>query len=375
MQHEELAGREGIAAPGESAADAAGAEAAKTGFAAEADAPEPGAATPLEESDVAAAAEVTEAARERTQAVETAGGVSVAETAAASDGGLISPSALSPTAPLLPVGGGLAAEEVQTVPLAESPSPLGTVEIAAIVTGATRRQGVPSNEETAPTAAESAGTSAAGVAANRQGHGRAGSDRPGPGTGAAACAARGKTGKKLRVQPAPRRPGVGLGPGVPGPLLGWLLQGQPPPAQGHPPPSGERGMGENAAANQEAAGSDDANAGGEYEPSEEHASEECSLEDEMDERTREARRREDAGTRTGRRNQPAVPIVPGPTAGGVPEPSARSPSDLAEDDAIWQQAATWDPAQLQRGDQPFLVRRLPPQVLDSYTLCILAPLL
>ncbi|CAI5526287.1 unnamed protein product [Closterium sp. Naga37s-1] len=85
--------------------------------------------------------------------------------------------------------------------------------------------------------AASAGTSAAAADAGTQGRGRGGSDRLARGTGAAAHAARAKAGKNLRAQPAPRRPGAGLGPGVPGPLLGWLLQGQSPQGQGHPPPS------------------------------------------------------------------------------------------------------------------------------------------
>ncbi|CAI5493804.1 unnamed protein product [Closterium sp. Naga37s-1] len=235
QQHEGRAGREGTVALGELAADAAEAGAAETGLSAAAVAAEPGAAALLEETDVAAAAEVTGTAREGAQTAGTAGGASAAETAAASDGGLISPAEVRPTAPPLHVGGGRAAEESQVVPEpAASPSPLGTAEVAAVVAEAARRQQLPPNEETALPAAESAGTPVAAVAANRQGHGRAGSGKPGPGTGAAACAARGK---KLRAQPAPRRPGAGLGPGVPGPLLGWLLQGQSPQVPAHPSPS------------------------------------------------------------------------------------------------------------------------------------------
>ncbi|CAI7823449.1 unnamed protein product [Closterium sp. NIES-54] len=51
-----------------------------------------------------------------------------------------------------------------------------------------------------------------------------------------------------------------------------------------------------------------------------------------------------------------------------------SPADLAGDDAIWQDAGGWNLDTLQKGDQPFLVRRLPPQTLDRYCLCMLAAL-
>ncbi|CAI5966938.1 unnamed protein product [Closterium sp. NIES-64] len=210
-QHEGLAGWEGTAALGELAADAAGAGAAETGLAAAANAAEAEGAALLEETDAAAAAEGTRMAQEGTQTAGTVGGVSAAETAAASDGGLTSP-AVS----------------------AASPSPLGTAEVAAVVVEAGRRQQLPPNEETAPPAAWAGGTSAGAGGANMHGHGRAGSGRPVPGTGVASCAARGK---KLRAQPAPRRPGAGLGPGVPGPLLGWLLQGQSPQGPARPPPS------------------------------------------------------------------------------------------------------------------------------------------
>ncbi|CAI5499230.1 unnamed protein product [Closterium sp. Naga37s-1] len=43
-----------------------------------------------------------------------------------------------------------------------------------------------------------------------------------------------------------------------------------------------------------------------------------------------------------------------------------SPSDLAEMGGVWQIAGEWNVDALQRGDQPFLVRRLPPQLLDRY---------
>ncbi|CAI5537385.1 unnamed protein product [Closterium sp. Naga37s-1] len=499
QQHEGWAGRGGTVALGELAADAAEAGAAETGLSAAAVAAEPGAAALLEETDVAAAAEVTGTAREGAQTAGTAGGASAAETAAASDGDLISPAEVRPTAPPLHVGGGRAAEESQMVPEpAASLSPLGTAEVAAVVAEAARQQQLPPNEETAPPAAESAGTPVAALAANRQGHGRAGSGRPGPGTGAAACAARGK---KLRAQPAPRRPGAGLGPGVPGPLLGWLLQGQSPQVPAHPspshvrasvansaaqtttqaaptqapgiqvgsnngepavtgtttaaaagtnvaaaavgtrrsarlgaitwgPPRGGRtpwmpaGRGGNGAAetagaagrgqrgvlrggmrggrggrnqpprseilartgpwrerharpervilqtNEGQEASDNPGADPEFMAGEEETSEEISLEDEE-----APRRRNNPEPQTG---AAGGGIPSNPAVGGAPateETDVPSPADLAGDDAIWHMAGEWNVDVLQRGDQPFLVRRLPPHLLDRYCLCMLAALI
>ncbi|CAI5483363.1 unnamed protein product [Closterium sp. Yama58-4] len=79
----------------------------------------------------------------------------------------------------------------------------------------------------------------------------------------------------------------------------------------------------------------------------------------------------------GRRPNADDPHVPVPDAAGTVtgQPSEKSPADLAKLDAIWVMASKWDVAPLQRHDQPFLVRRLPPKILESYTLCLLAPLL
>ncbi|CAI5520769.1 unnamed protein product [Closterium sp. Naga37s-1] len=149
-EQEELGGREEIAAHEESAADAAEAGVAGMGSGGAAEAAESEVA-PLAETEAVAAAGVTVTGQSR-------------------------------------VG-----EESQTV-LGDSPSPLGAAEIAVVVAEAVRRPEGPPNEETAPTAAASAGTSVAAAAANKQGHARAASGRLGPGTGAAACTARGKTG-------------------------------------------------------------------------------------------------------------------------------------------------------------------------------------
>ncbi|CAI5488473.1 unnamed protein product [Closterium sp. Naga37s-1] len=163
------------------------------------------------------------------------------ETAAASGDGSFSPSATPQTAPLSPEEGEPLAEQGQLgeAGLAASPAPVAASVIAEVVSAAVgRRDGEPNGEEAA-VAAASTGTPAADGGADTQGHGQVAGGRRGRGKGVAAPAVRGKTGKRPRAQPAPRRPGAGLGPGPPGPLLGWLLQGQPP--QGPERQSSSRG--------------------------------------------------------------------------------------------------------------------------------------
>ncbi|CAI5521931.1 unnamed protein product [Closterium sp. Naga37s-1] len=427
-KHEGLAGREGTVVPGELAADAAEAGAAETDLAAAADAAEPGAAALLEEADVAAAAEVTRTAREGTQTAGTAGGVSAAETAAASDDGLTSPAVVRPTEPPLLVGGGRAAEECQTLPeLAASPSPLGTAEVAAVVAEAGRRQQLPPNAETAPRAAESAGTSVAAVGANRQGHGRAGSGRPAaptqaPGnqvratneapavTGTTAAAA----GTNIAAAAVGTRRSARLGAITWGPPRGgrtpWMPAGRG--GNGAAETAGAAGRGQRGVLRGGMRGGrggrnqpprseipvrtgpwrerharpermilqtnegqevyDNPGADPEFMAGEEETSEEISLEDEE-----APRRRNNPEPQTGEA-EAAGGIPSNPAEGGAPatkETDVPSPADLAGDDAIWHMAGEWDVNVLQRGDQPFLVRRLPPHLLDRYGLCMLAALL
>ncbi|CAI5536525.1 unnamed protein product [Closterium sp. Naga37s-1] len=160
-------------------------------------------------------------------------------TAAASGGGSFLPSATPQAAPLFAEEGGPLAEQGQTVEagLAASPAPVDVPMIAVVVSAAVgRRDGEPNGEEVTAAAA-SAGTSAADGGADMQGHGQAAGGRQGHGKGVVAPAVCGKTGKRPRAQPTPRRPGAGLGPGPPGPLLGWPLQGQSPREPEHPSPS------------------------------------------------------------------------------------------------------------------------------------------
>ncbi|CAI6003515.1 unnamed protein product [Closterium sp. NIES-64] len=198
-QQEEQAGQEGLAAQEEPAADAVEAGAEETDLRGDVAAAGSG-LTRRGEQGAAAEADPTGTGREAHSPA--------AVPAAASDDDSTAPGA-GPTAP--PADEVVAAEEAHVehgsadspAPLvAVSSSPLGEVEIAAVVAEAARQPEQPPNEPFAPTAAESAGMSAAAAAK-----------------------------VKLRAQPAPRRPRAGLGPGVPGPLLGWLRQGQPPPEQ------------------------------------------------------------------------------------------------------------------------------------------------
>ncbi|CAI5492700.1 unnamed protein product [Closterium sp. Naga37s-1] len=143
---------------------------------------------------------------------------------------------------------------------------------------------------------------------------------------------------------------------------------------------------------------DDANIeeGEEYIAESAEPSEEISLEDEEDvrvaRRAGERRRNQSSGinpqadnpqgTRirneevNGERGNPRVvgEIGDAPNE-GQSDSGVRSPSDLADDTVIWELAATWEKYPLQKGDQPFVVRRMPPKILESYTLCLLAPLI
>ncbi|CAI6010628.1 unnamed protein product [Closterium sp. NIES-65] len=403
--------------------------------------------------------------------------------AAASDDGSVSHSATPHTGPLSPEEREPPAEEGRAGEgeLAASPEPMGPAVIAAVVTAVERRDGQPNGEERTA-ASEFAGTSVADEGADMQGHGQAAGDSQGPVNGAPSGVSKAKPKRKLQVQPAPRRPGAGLGPGAPGPLLGWLLQGQPPresehwgASQGAPALSaatqtashapttrapnlgGGEGVAQAAVVAPTGAGGDNTvaavgtkrsarlgaitwvpagrgngvvetagaagrgqrgvlrggtrggrggriqapraeipvrtgpwqerhdrpervllQAEGEQEATdnqgadpagEEETSEEISVDDETTPRRNnpETRAREVAA---------GIPSNTGePVATATEETDVPSPAELARDDAIWNLAGEWNVDVLQRGDQPFLVRRLPPQILDRYCLCMLATLI
>ncbi|CAI5524941.1 unnamed protein product [Closterium sp. Naga37s-1] len=402
----------------------------------------------------------------------------------------------------------VAQEQSAEAALSASPAPVAAAVLAAVMAAAAGEQNEAPTEGVGTAAAVCAGTPAAAVGADTQGHAQVANDRRGRGNGESAPAARGKGGKKFRAQPAPRRPGAGLGPGAPGPLMGWLLQGQlpqvparQPPSQGEGPPPrpteqadpqtaaprprrfqsteaapetaaptlaegtgtgtgaaaqgtrrsarigaitwglprggctpwmpagrggiaapgnnggtvaanavgttraqaggtrggfrGGRGRGRNplgrteipartgpwrerhdrpepvatiAPANEERAVSDNAVSDPEFMGEEEAESEEISLDEEpVSGRNNRARTGGEGAAPTAQNGE-----EPGEAA--TEDTDVPSPSDLAETDEIWQVAGEWNVDILQRGEQPFLVRRLPPQILDRYCLCLLATL-
>ncbi|CAI5963276.1 unnamed protein product [Closterium sp. NIES-65] len=114
-------------------------------------------------------------------------------------------------------------EPSEAATLSASPAPVPAAVLAAVMTAATAAGNLVDApiEEEASVAAVSAGTSAAAEGADTQERDQAASGRRGHGTGAPGRAAQGRGGRKLRAQPAPRRPGAGLGPGALGPLWGW----------------------------------------------------------------------------------------------------------------------------------------------------------
>ncbi|CAI5952520.1 unnamed protein product [Closterium sp. NIES-64] len=155
--------------------------------------------------------------------------------AAAVDGGSASPAATprAAQAEAEEMRPGAAPEQSAEVALSASPAPVTAAALAAAVSAAIGEHGDAPAEEGATTAAACAGTPAAVVAVSRQEHGQAEGEAPGPASGASSGAARSRSKTRLRAQPAPRRLGAGLGPGSPGPLLGWLLQGQSPSERAH----------------------------------------------------------------------------------------------------------------------------------------------
>ncbi|CAI5986253.1 unnamed protein product [Closterium sp. NIES-64] len=155
--------------------------------------------------------------------------------AAAVDGGSASPAATprAAQAEAEEMRPGAAPEQSAEVALSASPAPVTAAALAAAVSAAIGEHGDAPAEEGATTAAACAGTPAAVVAVSRQEHGQAEGEAPGPASGASSGAAHSRSKTRLRAQPAPRRPGAELGPGSPGPLLGWLLQGQSPSERAH----------------------------------------------------------------------------------------------------------------------------------------------
>ncbi|CAI6003131.1 unnamed protein product [Closterium sp. NIES-64] len=423
--------------------------------------------------------------------------VSAGASAAAFDAGSVSPSATPQAAQAEAEGTRLGAipEQTAEAALSPSPAPVTPAVLAAAVSAVTGVRGDAPTAEGATTAAANVGMPAAAAASRRQEHVQAEGETPRPPNGAASGAARVMSTRKPRAQPAPRRLGAGLGPGSPGPLLGWLLQGQLPSERVHrsssahtqeargvsglneatieatatrvaeqpapnqdsgahthspsspvaptaaavatrrsarlgavtwgPPrggrtpwmPAGRAGLAATPqpalAANRGFRGMDRGRRGGrrggvarlggaeiqartgpwrerhdrpevleapangvDAEPAEDMGdpefmcgeeagpeSEEVSLVNEED-LGRGRNRVRGTGEGVARATSQAEGVsVQAPTVTN----EVKSPATLAEDDAIWQMAGTWTMDLLQRMDQPFLVRRLPPQVLDKFS--------
>ncbi|CAI5973002.1 unnamed protein product [Closterium sp. NIES-64] len=109
-------------------------------------------------------------------------------------------------------------------------------------------------------------------------------------------------------------------------------------------------------------GSDNSQSGSAFMPSASVASEEFSLGEEEVEHL-STRRRGSRG-RAGGLPPPSDEGANRDPRGVAPQPSEKSPADLAKDETIWHLAGTWDTAPLQQKDQPFLVRRC----LDGVTI-------
>ncbi|CAI6010626.1 unnamed protein product [Closterium sp. NIES-65] len=230
---------------------------------------------------------------------------------------------------------GVDQEQTAEAVLSASPAPVTAAVLAALVSAAAGEQGAaPSEVDVMPVAAN-AGTRVPAAAANRQGRGQAEGEFLGPANGASAGAARAGN-RHLSERIGRHRPEAGAAP----------------------------------TNEEDAAGSEDNGGDPEFMCGDEAESEEVSLEEEtgVDRNAPNTRGR---GSRGDGQNQQAV----GDTGGATDATDVFSPTDMAKDEAIWQEAGGWDMQQLQRSDQPFLVRRLPPQILDKYSLCLLAPLL
>ncbi|CAI5491225.1 unnamed protein product [Closterium sp. Naga37s-1] len=216
QQHEKLVGREEIAAPVEAAAANASEAGTETAWVAKPTAD--GAPTGGAEAKTGAAEAATLATASSGFEAETEW---AAGTATASGGDSASHAAAFQAVVLRIVGRGPAVEREQT-PEAVLPAPRAPT---GAETAAVAGEDASPAEGGMEAGVQSAETPTATVGADTLGHGLGAGGTFGRETGAAAHVARGRGGRNFRAQPAPRRPGEGLGPGATGPLLGWLLQG------------------------------------------------------------------------------------------------------------------------------------------------------
>ncbi|CAI5474813.1 unnamed protein product [Closterium sp. Yama58-4] len=257
-QEQEQEGRVDLTATGEARVEAVGAGEEETDSAAAAaaaglgDVPAAGAAA-------AVALEMAESGPAAPAAPEMAAGVSAAVPDAASDDGSVPLPSAAPQIQSTPAGRGPAAVAARTTSAAalqpsppeqaDSPAPVGSAEVAAVVAAAVGRREADLNGDAEGAGGLSSETPAAAADVDTPERAQQVDDRSGCAVGGGYSPSRARASWRFpRAQPAPRRLGAGLGPGAPGPLLGWLLQGQTPRGQEHPPPSRGRSPGSDAAA-------------------------------------------------------------------------------------------------------------------------------
>ncbi|CAI5999208.1 unnamed protein product [Closterium sp. NIES-65] len=339
QQREEQVGQGEVVALEALVDGAADAGAGETSSREDAAAVEPG-MTPGVEAVVAAAADPIE--------VEQVERSPPAETAAASDDGLVSPVVARPAAMTPPADEILAAEEEQgesglrvppTPAVADSPPTLEETEIAAVVAEAVRQQGQPPSEAGAPTAAVFAGMPAATATTNTHEHGQAEGGIEGRAIAVASGAAR-RGGRRSCARSQHRgglEQGWDLGPRDPS----WAGFGK---GRRHQSKRIERVA---APVTGGEDGSDNSQNGSESIPSHSEALEEVSLGNDENQNVleqRRVRRGEQGGV-------PHPPNMPAGEAANAPaRPSEKSPAELAKDESIWHLASTWDIAPLQQAD-------------------------
>ncbi|CAI5528571.1 unnamed protein product [Closterium sp. Naga37s-1] len=113
--------------------------------------------------------------------------------------------------------------------------------------------------------------------------------------------------------------------------------------------------------------------GSEYMASQEADSEEESLDAEQGVPIPATERGQGSGQ--GRREGRADVGESAPQQPNVAASKERNPSVVVDDEDIWQRIHAWDLGPLQSSAQPFLVRKLPPEILNAFCRCLTLPLL
>ncbi|CAI5963886.1 unnamed protein product [Closterium sp. NIES-65] len=229
------------------AGDAAEAGVAGTGLAEAANAAELGAALPVEteaaavagEMETARVAKPTAAGGPTGGAEAETGAAEVATSATAAAGFEVETEGAAGNAAAF--GGDSASHTAsfqETVPrfVGRGPAVAREEAPAAAETAAAAVRDASPGEGGVAAGVESAETPAAAVGADTHGNNRRAGGTMGHGTGAAAHTARGRGGRIFRAQPAPRRPGAGLGPGEEEASKEIFLDDESTPRRNNPEP-------------------------------------------------------------------------------------------------------------------------------------------